>query len=599
MRDTFLIRFLGGTLVVSVLMLLILLIKRGTKQHISIRWQYNIDLLLMLLLVIPFLPADLLRLANPGTGWLSAFLGNQPTSTTMNAVSGSMGATAGGANWLQDFTQSVDRSTTGFLLPFLLGVWIAGALAYAVFTWYCNRELRLMVESTKPIREGELFALFVCCKAELGIRRRILFDTSILAKSPMTIGFFQNRIILPAGIEKTLPSEEIRYILLHELTHCKHRDVAINHLMCLLRILYWFNPMVFFVAKEMRLDRELACDRSVLDNLPEEQHTAYGSTLLHFINTLSRTAALSLATELGGSGRQIKKRVESIAAFVKESWQLRVKSIGIFALAGLLAFSQLPTVAALAAYDKDAYRFENRNVVNEDLSAYFEGYEGSFVLYDLVSEQYHIYNEEGSVIRVSPASTYKLYSALIAMDRGIIDSENSVLPWDGTAYLYDAWNTDQSLVSAMENSVNWYFQELDMQVGKKELASYYEQLSYGNHDLSGDISDYWLESSLRISPVEQVELLKTIFLNDSIFRPEHVDALKKMIRLSEKEGAVLSGKTGTSAVNGKVVNGWFIGYVERDQNTFIFATNIQSVDDAGGSMAAQITLSVLDDMGIY
>jgi len=52
-------------------------------------------------------------------------------------------------------------------------------------------------------------------------------------------------------------------------------------------------------------------------------------------------------------------------------------------------------------------------------------------------------------------------------------------------------------------------------------------------------------------------------------------------------------------VNGKVINGWFIGYVENNANTFIFATNIQGEDNAGGSAAVQITLSILKDKGIY
>jgi len=154
-------------------------------------------------------------------------------------------------------------------------------------------------------------------------------------------------------------------------------------------------------------------------------------------------------------------------------------------------------------------------------------------------------------------------------------------------------------MSAMQNSVSWYFQDIDAQVGVEELTSYYTQLSYGNHDLSRGTTDYWMESSLLISPVEQVELLTDFYQNDTIFKSEHVDTLKSILRLSEKDGAVLSGKTGTGSVNGKVINGWFIGYVENNGHTFIFATNIQGEDNAGGSAAVQITLSILKDKGIY
>lgn len=52
-------------------------------------------------------------------------------------------------------------------------------------------------------------------------------------------------------------------------------------------------------------------------------------------------------------------------------------------------------------------------------------------------------------------------------------------------------------------------------------------------------------------------------------------------------------------MNGKNINGWFIGYVETKNNTYFFATNIQNEDDSSGSKAGEITLSILKDLGIY
>lgn len=242
----------------------------------------------------------------------------------------------------------------------------------------------------------------------------------------------------------------------------------------------------------------------------------------------------------------------------------------------------------------------DENTVYEDLSSYFEGFEGSFVLYDLEADLFSIYNRDKSVIRVSPASTCKIISALIALETGVIDADRSARTWDGTIYPFDAWNKDQDIESALQNSVGWYFQGLDAQVGIEKLNSYYAQLSYGNHDLSGGVAKYWMEeSSLRISPVEQIEFLKGIYQNDTLFKPEHVNTAKNILRMSEKDGATLSGKTGTGVINNKLVNGWFIGYVEKNGHTFLFATNIQGEDNAGGSAAMQITLSILKDKSIY
>ena len=58
----------------------------------------------------------------------------------------------------------------------------------------------------------------------------------------------------------------------------------------------------------------------------------------------------------------------------------------------------------------------------------------------------------------------------------------------------------------MNSSVNWYFQALDAKLGKSNLQSYIEQIGYGNQNINGELSSYWMESSLKISPIEQVEL---------------------------------------------------------------------------------------------
>ena len=220
-------------------------------------------------------------------------------------------------------------------------------------------------------------------------------------------------------------------------------------------------------------------------------------------------------------------------------------------------------------------------------------------MYDLKSKQYHIYNKEKSKTRISPNSTYKIYSALLGLENGIITRDNSHIPWDGKHHSNISWNEDQDLFSAMENSVNWYFQTLDKKTGIKNIQTYLEQIGYGNYDVSGGISNFWLESSLKISPIEQVELLESFYTNKFNFEDKNIETVKDSLLISKKDGVSLSGKTGTANINGKDVNGWFIGYVEKNENTYFFATNIQSKDYSNGISASKITLSILNDKKIY
>lgn len=595
MSGTFFIHFTMSTFASSVAILFILMVKKGIKKHISTRWQYNMDLLILILLAIPLIPSGFLNAISMGN-WANVLSFGGRAAANVNVPTGEGTRAMYGTGWLQDFSVSVDRAMPEYLPSVFLGVWIVGIVVFVVITLLCNRNLRLVRESMKPVENAEILSLFMRCKMELGIKKDIRLGMSVLVKTPITVGIFKTHIILPAG---KMPANAMCYALLHELAHCKNRDIQLNSIICLFQILYWFNPLVYLVFKEMRLDREMACDTSVLNMLPEESRLDYGKTLLNFVATMSRMTTFSFTTDMGGSKPQITKRVKHIASFTTETRLLRAKSVCIFTITSFFVFSQILAISALASYDSGNYNFKADNIIYEDLSSFFTGYEGSVVLYDLDTDMYTIHNKAGSLTRVSPDSTYKIYSALIALETGVIDAKRSVREWDGTAYAFEAWNQDQDLMSAMQNSVNWYFQELDAQVGIKELDAYFTRLAYGNHDLSGGITNYWMESTLRISPVEQVELLRSFYQNAILFKTEHVDTMKDILRLSEKNGAELSGKTGTGSVNGKVTNGWFIGYVENKGHTCIFATNIQGKDNAGGSTAVQITLSILKDKGIY
>ena len=103
---------------------------------------------------------------------------------------------------------------------------------------------------------------------------------------------------------------------------------------------------------------------------------------------------------------------------------------------------------------------------------------------------------------------------------------------------------------------------------------------------------------MKISPIEQVELLLKLH-NDSMgFSSENVNAVKSSICLSSSDAGTFYGKTGTGRVDGQDVNGWFVGFAETADHTYFFATNIGADSDATGGNASRITMSILSDMNI-
>lgn len=576
----------------SFVVIVIMLIRKIFKNQLSSKWQYNLWFILLTALTLPLLPTHLLDF------WGKFTWNGNPNSNPSRSNPTTENLATENGNWLHDFSTSVNRFDLTFLNQIITIIWITGMLVIIALTIHAWMKLRRIKKSTSIVKNQEVLTLFEQCKQRLHISQQLVLVKSPLIKSPLTFGIFKTYIILPRHAEAWMSMDDLKYILLHELNHYKYKDIATNYLVILFNILYWYNPLIWIAFREMRLDREIACDGAVLKMLDQNQYEAYGNTIINFADKSYLPRQFTMVNQLSGSKKQIKKRIERIAAFTTESKLLKLKSILIFMLLAGVVVSQIPIVSAVP-YGDDRINFENKRTVYEDLSALFNGHDGSFVLYDLQKAQYHIYNKDKSTLRVSPNSTYKVYSALFALESGVITRQQTSMKWNGKTYPYKTWNQNQDLFTAMENSVTWYFQMLDKKIQMENIQAYLEKINYGNQNVSGGIEDYWLESSLKISPIEQVQTLKDFYTNQFGFDEKNVQLIKDAIKLETKDNATLYGKTATGTVNGKNVNGWFMGYVETKNNTYFFATNIENNHHANGIIATDITKSILEDKGIY
>ncbi len=595
MYSLFFIHFLTSTFVLSILLIFILFMKRFLKKYVSIKFQHHSRYLILFVLLIPFLPIGTFSLGND---WMPAFSrsGNMPTAAfSIHSLADLMNQSTG---QLQDFTVSVTRATPEQLNFFLMIVWVIGSVLTMGLTFYSNRRIHMIKKTIQPVDDVKTEQIFKRCKKRLRLRRKIILGKSKLLSTPAAFGLFQPCVVLPDESRTTITATDIPYIFFHELTHYKHGDIYINFLICIFQALYWFNPLIWYTFKEIRADNEIACDISILEMLNEKHHLEYGKTIINCADRFLKLSHLNTASMMIGSESQVKKRIQQIADFHKESEKLKIKATISILLIGLLILLNVPFLSA-AALDQDIYHLPDHvSVTYEDMSRYFDGYQGSFVLYNAKTDQYTVFNKEKSLTRVSPDSTYKIYDSLIALETNVITRERTTIPWDGTKYPYPAWNRNQDLSSALKSSVNWYFQSLDKKIGYKDLQKYFLNMKYGNCDIFGGIADYWLESSLKISPMEQVQLLRSFYSNQFGFKEENIDAVKGALLISRENHISLSGKTGTGTVNLKNRNGWFVGYVEAAENTYFFAANIQGGANPSGSEAAKITLSVLTENNI-
>ena len=594
----FMIRFLLCNVLISGIVGILLIAKWVFRNNLSSRMQYNLWLLLLGLLAVPFIPFRLISFPQIFS-WLSSVRNSSASHADVGANNVMDTGLSGTTNWMNDFALSVNKDTPSVTGYILLGIWIVGMLAMMILVIKSSLRLRIIKRSALPLQNPEVRRLYNKCLNEMKITRNIPVYSTAFLKSPIIVGFLKPCIYLPIHLISDYHESDMRYMLLHELQHYRHKDAIANYLMNFAGVLYWFNPFVWFALREMRNDREVACDTSVLKMLEEDDYENYGNTLINFIEKVS-ISPFPFAASLSGNMKQIKRRIINIASYEKPTFYKKLKGMTAFILTTVLIMGLTPFISTYAA-DESHYQWKSssENISYVDFSKYFGKYEGSFVLYDLGNDAWSIHDIEHATLRVAPDSTYKIYDALFGLEEGVITPEDSFIAWNGENYPFEAWNADQTLQSAMNSSVNWYFQTVDEQLGASDVYSYVQEIGYGNENMSGDFSSYWMESSLEISPIEQVELLTKLQNNSFGFAPENINAVKDAIRLSSSDTGTLYGKTGTGRVNGQDVNGWFIGYIETADNTYFFAANISADSDATGGNATEITMSILSDMNIW
>lgn len=592
----FMMRFLISNVFLSAVIFLLFLIRRLLQHTLTGRMQYRLWYVLMGLLAVPFFPFPLTG-SWPLFSWMSRLkdmaLSPMQTFSDSPAAPGASNA----LDAIQDFALSADRTTPSVIGSLLFGIWLSGIVVMLFLILRSKKRFYKIRRSALPLQSEEVRTLYQSCLDELEITSRIPIYSTAFLKSPVIAGLFRPCIYLPIPLILHCPARRLRYMLLHELQHYRHKDALAGLLMDLAATLYWYHPLVWYALREMRSDREVACDTAVLELLEETDYPDYGRTLLAVAGASS---PFPFAVGISGTMRQMQKRILLISSYQKLSFRKKARGLFCFLVTAVFLLNFAPLLSTCAA-EQDTFQWDTSSEIVSfiDVSSCFHGYSGSFVLYDSGADAWSVCHPELAVRRTSPDSTYKIYDALFGLEEGIITPQASLMAWDKREYPFAAWNADQDLYSAMQSSVNWYFQRIDEQLGESAVRYYLREIGYGNQSVAvGSISSYWMQSSLKISPVEQVRLLTDLYQNRFGFAPEHIEAVKQSICLSSSGNVSLYGKTGTGNVEGQDISGWFIGFIETDGAPCFFAVHLRSESGATGQKAAEIALSILSDLGL-
>ena len=338
----------------ALLLLLILGLKPLYKNRFSKRWQYYIWIVIALRFLLPFTPDNAIVGSLFEKIDTVAITNEIPTSPNIPVPADT------GNNNAEPIQTNREINAASMREPInkyvcLFFVWSALALILFVrkITVY-QGFIQYIKAGNKEVSDIKILNLLSDCEEKLNIKTRVELSRNSLIASPMLIGFFRPRIILPIG---ELEDRELSYIFAHELIHYKQRDMFYKWLIQIVVCVHWFNPFVYLLEKEVNKSCELSCDEKVISVLDDTARREYGDTLISFLksNNLYKSSLASVTLTEGAE--QLKERLGAIMKFKK-------KSKGIIAITAI--FSVLVCVCFFVTGAYAASPATNNNLVLKD-----------------------------------------------------------------------------------------------------------------------------------------------------------------------------------------------------------------------------------------
>jgi beta-lactamase class D len=238
-----------------------------------------------------------------------------------------------------------------------------------------------------------------------------------------------------------------------------------------------------------------------------------------------------------------------------------------------------------------------------DLARYFGGLDGTFVLLNENSGQYHRHDSVRAARQFAPCSTFKVPNTAILLESGAAPDPGFTLKYDPALSQPSGWARDFDLTGAFRASALWYYQALSRVAGLDAERRLVAQFRYGNGDVSGGLdrtgNPFWVDGTLRISANEQVQFLRALWAGE-LGLSDRTTRLTRQIMLAEETAAWrLYAKTGACQPPGEDTSNWYVGVVERGTAIYYFALQIGAPDFGRAfSERVPITRAILTELGV-
>jgi beta-lactamase regulating signal transducer with metallopeptidase domain len=272
---------------VTMLMLLVLAVRRPVARFCGAGWAYALWLLPAARVLTAFIPSFSLPSA-------AAFI------PAMDGVAAPLPVESGPGQWV----------------PFMLATWAGGAVTFLIWHWLNYRAFLNAVKAHSKPGDPPVYGGIETLASEA-------------VDGPLALGLFERRIVLPWNFARRYDAGERRLAMEHELVHHRRGDIAWNMAGLFILAANWFNPVAWFAFHAFRSDQELACDAAVAKRASAGERHDYARALVKSASRPGLIAACPL-----NPADELKHRLRMIRAH--RSGRARMAG-GAAAFASLLA----------------------------------------------------------------------------------------------------------------------------------------------------------------------------------------------------------------------------------------------------------------------
>ena len=213
-------------------------------------------------------------------------------------------------------------------------IWVVGVMLFSVYHLLGWRRARGFVKRGTSPAPSVWQERFEKLRDELRVRKLVSLLSSSLVKVPCVVGWMKPVILVPVSMFTSLDPSEIEMILMHELAHVRRYDVLINIVQTTMEILFFFNPAVWWLSRQIRIERENCCDDTTILRTANPLRYARALTNLEELRMFQTNFGSAL------TATPLERRIRRIVGATRPRFYSSVLSIS-----GMLLIASLIVVA--------------------------------------------------------------------------------------------------------------------------------------------------------------------------------------------------------------------------------------------------------------